>query len=123
MKSKDELIHEIGKLVVQDDRYGDHVWSAISIVGRVRDDAASITGYLYDGEEEWEGATPNSMEFPALLQELRRVMQADVGGDPWKSCLIQIKREDLSVGVKFEYENEDLWTNDLPTLHDRLRPS
>ena len=52
MKSKDELIHEIGKLVVQDDRYGDHVWSAISIVGRVRDDAASITGYLYDGEEE-----------------------------------------------------------------------
>ena len=77
---------------------------------------------MYGDNGDWEAEVPDSLEFKEKLQELRNTMQTDSGGEPWKTCLIQIKREDLSVNLKFDYVNENVWTENLPILHERLRP-
>lgn len=121
--NKDELIHEIGKMIVSDEEYSDDDWSAISVVGKFKGTSSRIQGYVYLEEGTWEAATPENLGFESLLQSLRDEMKKEAGGEHWKSCLIQIKRNDMSMNVKFDYESENTWTDDLSTLPDRLRPS
>ena len=119
---KDELVNTIGRLVVEDVNYSSRQWAAISIVGKFKGTGSRLQGYVYGDNGDWEAEVSDSLEFKEKLQELRNTMQTDSGGEPWKTCLIQIKREDLSVNLKFDYVNENVWTENLPILHERLRP-
>jgi len=120
---KDELINQIGALILRDDKYIESEWAALSIVGKLRGGAQRVEGYVYYEDGRSEPRVPENIEFDEKLRDLRDTMH-DVSGDMWKTCLIQIKKDDMSINVKFEYENEDKWAdNDLLSMPDRLRPN
>ena len=120
-----DLVHEVGRLIVQDERIGAHSWHALSLVV-VLDGPAAISGYVYD---EAGRATPELPDDNAIFDAFERLREAMRDEDPtkrgWGAALFQIKRPELKAHVEFEYDDPHRWDvtpANFTTKPDELRP-
>jgi hypothetical protein len=120
----DRLIEQIGGMIIADERYADRKWSAISVVAVLEDGASQVSGYSYDAQGRAEAGAPRNAELHDRFAELQAATQVE-GQSPWKTCLVQIRREELKTRVDFEYEDAGRWKVTPKTLNimpARLKP-
>ncbi len=103
-----DLIMEIGSLILQSDEYSNDHWEGISVVGDFSNGQQAMHGYVYFEDGDFEARTPS---FDALrkIRELRREMKKEKDKE-WHQCLIHITRPDYKINIKFEYENPHRWS-------------
>ena len=120
----DTLIEQIGGMIIADERYADRRWSAISVVAVMDGGASQVSGYSYDAEGKPEAGSPRNLELHDRFEELQAATKVD-GQTSWKTCLVQIKRDDLKTRVEFEYDDAARWKVTPKTLNimpARLKP-
>lgn len=123
----DELIVEIGKAIILDERYRDGDWSGIALVGNFADGRESMHGYVYRNDGSWSGCIPEDPDDDILdkMLDLKRSM-AEEKGTAWHQCLVQISRAKQDVNIKFEYDDPKRWSvtpANLEQMVDELRPA
>ena len=106
-EAADQLIHDIGSLIVTSEKYQDD-WESLSIVGSFRDGERSQYGYVYTSDGDWEGRT-GGIPTLKLMKRLNDEM-AEATGKRWYRCLVQIKRADMDMNIQFEYDDPDRWS-------------
>jgi len=125
MSAKDELIHELGALLVADDEVAATGWQHLALVGVVDAEQARMNGFCYDAAGADEPAAPRNFETLAVLRRLRDEMAKADGKAPWKSCLLRIARSTGKISVDFEYDNAARWAITKANLRqraDELKP-
>ena len=122
------LIFEIGEMILDDPEYAGDTWDALSIVTTLDDGTERMSGYVYDAEGGFEAAAPERFG-PILdkLIELRERME-ETGGGAFVQCLIQIKKPDYALTVKFEHDDPGRWSPgkvsmDMNQYAEALRPA
>ncbi|MEM9625300.1 MAG: hypothetical protein AAGA21_03640 [Pseudomonadota bacterium] len=123
----DELIVEIGRAVLLDERYRNEDWSGIALVGSFAHGRESMHGYVYRTDGSWTGCIPADPEDDILdkMLDLKRVM-AEEKGAVCHQCLVQVSRTKQDVNVKFEYDDPQRWSvtpANLEQMVETLRPS
>ncbi|MEM1431542.1 MAG: hypothetical protein AAGG09_18960 [Pseudomonadota bacterium] len=122
------LIFEIGEMIVEDPRYADDAWHSISLVATIGEDVEELTAFRFDEAGQSSPGTPR--RGGAILDkliELREQMQ-QTGGGAFVQCLIQIKKPDYDLTVKFEHDDPERWSPgsvsmDMSAFADALRPA
>ena len=116
MDRKDELIHEIGTLIISDKRYTDpepdrklRHWDALALVFNVEPRSGGGNGYVYDGDQ-WEARIPENTQ--PILEKLRELqaLTKTPDGKTWQQCLIHITRPDYKINIQFEYDDPRRWS-------------
>jgi hypothetical protein len=104
----DELIHEIGSLIVNSAAYANDQWQGIAAVGNFSHGEQSMTGYAYLDDGGFKPRTPG---FPTLrkVRELRQEMKKETNKE-WHQCLIHVTKPDFKINIKFEYNDPDRWS-------------
>ena len=104
----DDLILEIGSLVVNDRRYDDR-WKGLALVGNFSDGQERMNGYQYFADGEFEAGVPKGAgDIIDKLLELRREMKKDKN-EEWQQCLIHITKPDYKINIQFEYDDPNRW--------------
>ena len=103
----DQLIQEIGKIIVTSEKYQDE-WTSLAIVGNFKNGRRNQYGYVYTSDGDWEGRT-SGIPTLKLMKRLNEVM-AEATGKRWHRCLVQIKRADMDMNIQFEYDDPDRWS-------------
>lgn len=120
----DDLIHQIGDMLVGDERYVDRDWTAISVIAIV-DGATQVSGYSYDHDDQPIAGTPRNWDIHDRFLALQDATTVE-GKSAWKSCLFQIKRSDMKAMVDFEYDDAMRWKvtpANIKTKPIELRPA
>ena len=123
----DELIVEIGKAIVLDERYRNDDWSGIAVIGNFSGGRESMHGYVYRDDGTWSGCIPADPDDDILdkMLDLKRIMAVEKGAD-WHQCLVQISRAKQDVSIKFEYDDpqrRSVTPTNLDQMVEELRPS
>jgi hypothetical protein len=107
-KKCDELIHEIGSLIVNSEDYADDKWQGITVVGDFSHGQQSMNGYAYFDDGDFEAKIPG---FDALrkIRDLREEMKKE-NDEEWHQCLIHVTKPDFKINIKFEHEDPDRWS-------------
>jgi hypothetical protein len=89
--TKDELVQEIGVMLIQDRKISSRRWQHLLIVTQFMELSTKVNGFTY--ETASGGAVPTSPSnptIPAKFKELRDAMR-DPGKEPWRACLLRIE--------------------------------
>lgn len=120
-----DLVHEVGRLIVQDKQINSHPWQSLALV-IVLDGASSMSGYVYDAEGRSTPELPDNNEIFGACKRLRDAMQQDnPTKQPWKAALFQIRRPDMKATFQFEYDDPRRWKvtpRNFTTMPEELRP-
>lgn len=119
-----ELIHEIGSMIVQDRVLSDQPWDALSLVTVVEGTSVQVSAYRYDGAGKPTPRNPGDNRLFDKFEELRDAMR-EPGGREWKTALVQIKRPAMKITVDFEYDDPMRWKVtpfNVETKPEELRP-
>lgn len=125
MAAKDDLIHQLGSLLVGDEEVAAENWQHLALVGIVDTEQSRMNGFCYDAAGDYEPAAPRNFETLAVLRKLRDEMAKADGKAPWKTCLVRIARAGGKIGVDFEYDDPNRWIiskSNLRQRADELRP-
>ena len=106
--TRDELIVEIGRLIVADHKVSSQPWDQYALVVWHGDGVSKLNGFRYLGHGEGTPATPESFELEDRLDELREVTRLD-GQQPWLACVVQLDRATGKATVDFEYDDAARW--------------
>ena len=105
----DDLIMEIGSLVVNDRRY-DERWKGLALVGNFSNGQERMNGYQYFANGDFEPGIPKRAgDIIDKLLELRQEMKKEKD-EEWHQCLIQITRPDFKINIQFEYDDPARWS-------------
>lgn len=121
--NQDALVHEVGALIVQDDRVSAQPWDAYALVARFDDSRIQLNGFAYEGEES-RPATPRGTAVHHTLKALREATRQP-GREPWGACIVRIDRETKKIRIEFEYDDPSSWDVTPQTAKDiaqRARP-
>lgn len=123
--TQDELIHQLGALLLSDPEVTTGEWQHVALVGVIEASETHITGFCYGRDGQVDSAAPRLFETIDVLQELRRVMAANSSTAPWRACLIRLERATNTITVEFEYDDPSRWlitfANRTQRAHE-LRP-
>jgi hypothetical protein len=125
MSAKDDLIHQLGSLLVGDPEVAAENWQHLALVGIVDAEQSRLNGFCYDAAGDHEPAAPRNFETLAVLRKLRDEMAKADGKAPWKTCLVRIARTGGKIGVDFEYDDASRWViskSNLRQRADELKP-
>lgn len=102
----DELVQEVGGLLLDDPAFADHVWDGLAAVMSFGKARTSVYAYRFHGEAE-----PVFLEVEHELYDLLVKLREEMtkGRRPWQSCLIQITQPDLGIEIDFDYDDPDRW--------------
>ncbi len=114
-EAANELVDEIGQLILGDDALDDDDWVSISAVINL-DGQPDVRGFIYRTEGHATPSTPEKSELLSTAKELQKVMT--VGGVTWKAVLVQITLPEFEIKIAFEYESAAKW----PIEAEALRP-
>lgn len=127
MKSKkcDELILEIGSLIVNSPKYVGIQWQGIAVVGNFSNGRKNMTGYVYFDDGDFKGKTPGFDTMDKLL-ELREEMKKETNKE-WHQCLIHVTKPDFKINIQFEYDDPKRWSlkkvsRDMSDYAESLKP-
>lgn len=110
MKSKksDELVFEIGSLIVNSEEYANSNWQGIAIVGDFSYGQVAMEGYVYFYDGDFKTELPGS-DILRKLRELREEMKKEIN-KAWHQCLIHITKPDFKINIQFEYDDPKRWS-------------
>lgn len=110
MRSKkcDELILEIGSLIVKSKAYAKYEWQGIAAVGNFSHGQQRMNGYVYLDDGDFEAETPG-FETLRKVRELRQEMEKETN-KAWNQCLIHVTKPDFKINIQFEYDDPDRWS-------------
>ena len=120
---QDALVHEVGALIVRDERVAARPWDAYALVARVEANRIQLNGFAYEAGS-MRPATPRGPEMHHKLKALRDAMREDVG-QAWGACVVRIERETKKIRIEFEYDHPERWDVTPQTVADiaaRARP-
>lgn len=112
-ETANELIDEIGQIILGDDALDDDDWESISAVINL-DDKHEANGFIYRSEGAVTPSTPDKAELMSTAKELQKVMAVD--GVSWKAVLVQITLPEFEIKVAFDYDSAAKWPIDAETL-------
>jgi hypothetical protein len=119
--NKDELLFDLCKNLLADKEVvGKDDWSKVVIGGSVDGGSASLSGFCFDAQGDWEAAAPRNRDALALLRQLREAM-ADMSPDhkQWKACRIVIGANG-KFAADFDYNDAARWAIAPATHAERL---
>lgn len=122
--NRDELIVDIGRLIVADRKVSAQPWDGYALVAYYDGSVSKLNGFRYAGDEPGKPATPESFELEERLDELREATRVD-GKAPWRACVVRLTRDTGKATVDFEYEHPEHWHVTPATVADvaaRARP-
>lgn len=99
-------------------------WDTVSLVIEVEEEAVSNKGFAYLADAGIKPFSVRSRQFYDYCRELPAVMQV-VGEEPWKECLVQIRRADGEIKIDFNYDQAPRWAitpRTLVRMREELRP-
>jgi hypothetical protein len=114
-EAANELVDEIGQIMLGDDALDNDDWESISQVIQL-DGIHDTNGFIYHLEGNVSPSSPDKSEMLTTAKELQKVMTVD--GVTWKAVLVQITLPEFEVKVAFEYESATKW----PIQAEVLRP-
>ena len=117
----DELIHEIGQLIISDEVYVTSGWVGISLVIEISP-RRRMFGFAYYADN-WEGQTPDNFDVIDKAIELGDVTA--VNGTRFQRCLVQIKRPGPTIEFQFDFHGTADWVvtpGNLYEMVEKLRP-
>ena len=112
---RDALVTEIGSLLLSDAGLAEKGWDAIALVATLADGRRNLQGYRYFDGDDFAGWVPSSFEPLRRIRALHEAM-AKAEGEPWRQCLVQLRRDGPSIDIAFEYERADRWSLGEATL-------
>jgi len=112
-EAANELVDEIGQLILGDDALDDDDWVSISAVINL-DGQPDVNGFIYRTEGHATPSSPEKSEILSTAKELQKVMTVD--GVTWKAVLVQITLPEFEIKIAFEYESAAKWLIDAETL-------
>ncbi|WP_431688754.1 hypothetical protein [Hahella sp. NBU794] len=122
----DELVMEIGELILRCEDYQNDLWWGLSVVGDFAYGDTSMTGYIYYYKGGYEAALPESdtmRKIRALRAEMEKLEEKS-----WHQCLIHITRPHYKMNIQFEYNEPERWSLSNKSLGgigefaERLKP-
>jgi hypothetical protein len=119
-----DLIHEIGSMIVSDERYAGTAWESIALIITLDGSVQSKSGFFWqDGGK----ASPGYPRNPAMLDKFEELQAAtrNPGGREWKSALVQIKRDTMKITIDYEYDDVSRWKvtpMNIDQMREDLRP-
>lgn len=119
-----ELVHEIGSLIVRNDRYASRDWDGIAVTVIIEPGATQISGYSYVDGKDPEAGSPGLGVLADRFEELCAAMQ-NPDGSKWKTALVRIRRDTGKITIDYDYENPLRWKVtplNLGTLPEEMRP-
>lgn len=123
--NKDQLIHEIGAILVGDINSKSKDWAHAVLVVEIETDEPDMTGFVYDGTGKHTPYAPSDFNIVELTVKLRDAMAAADKKEPWKAALIRIDRAAGEIDAEFEYKKTDRWSITFKNSKQRaeeLRP-
>ncbi|WP_020410827.1 hypothetical protein [Hahella ganghwensis] len=120
-----ELIMEIGSIILRSEEYADDKWVGISVVGNFSHGQQRMNGYAYFEDGDYEARVPD-VDALRKLRQLREEMKKEKGQE-WHQCLVHVTRPDFKINIKFEYDDPDRWklkniSRDMKEYADSLKP-
>ena len=120
MATRDDLVHEIGAMLLQDPKISSRSWQHLVIVAQLRDLSTKVNGFAYQNTGEAVPTSPSNPKVPDKFRELRDAM-----GEQWKACLVRID-DTKKISIDFEYDHPEKWLISPATVKQMaeiLRPS
>ena len=106
---RDELVKEIGALLLSDPALAGERWDAIALVATFADGREDMHGYRYFDGSDFEAWIPQSFDPLDRLTELHGVMAAEEDA-AWRQCLVHLLADGPTIDIAFEYERGDRWS-------------
>jgi hypothetical protein len=107
----EQLVVEIGTLIVNDTKYAMDTWGAVALVGDLSRSKTAMKGYVYYPDGKFRARTPSGetlQKIHKLLEEMKKVKIND--NREWYQYLIHITKPDFKINIDFEYEDQDRWS-------------
>jgi hypothetical protein len=123
--NKDNLVHEIGMMLMSDPDISSSVWRHLVMVAQVMQTSTKVNGFTYDETGEATPASPDNFAVFDKFKDLREAMR-EPGRDPWKAALVRIDRASLKISIDFEYDRPEKWLISPATVKkmaEVLRPA
>lgn len=111
----DELINEIGTLIVSDLPTEGMDWDKRALVVRIGEGSKGVYEFYYDESGDGEPASIDNFEIVEKAAELREAMHESRAAY-WYRCLIQIVRATNRIVFTFEYDDPERWHITAKTL-------
>jgi len=112
-EAANELVDEIGQIMLGDDALDNDDWQSLSLVVQL-DDTPVINGFIYALDGTPSSSTLDKAEMLKTATELQKVMTVD--GVSWKALMVQITLPEFEIKVAFEYETAAKWPIDAEAL-------
>lgn len=122
--TKDELIVEIGRLIVADGKATAQPWDRYALIAYYDGSVSKLNGFGYSGDRRGRPATPETFDLEDRLDELREATRVDCQA-PWQVCVFRLNRETGKATADFVYEDPERWHVTPATaseIAERARP-
>jgi hypothetical protein len=123
--NKDELVQEIGALLLQDREISSRPWRDLVIVAQIMPNATKVNGFAYQDTGKAVPTGPDNFKILEKFEELREAMRESIR-EPWKACLVPINGPSGQMSIDFEYDCPEKWLINpatVKTMAETLRPS
>ncbi|MCL1635517.1 hypothetical protein M2650_12880 [Luteimonas sp. SX5] len=123
--TQDELIVEIGRLIVADGKATAQPWDRYALIAYYDGSVSKLNGFGYMGDGRGRPATPETFDLEDRLDELREATRVE-GKAPWLVCVFRLNRQTGKATVDFEYEHPERWHVTPATaseIAERARPA
>lgn len=124
---KDELVEEIGSLLLNDpELLSDQVerWRHLVIVAQLRELSTKVNGFAYLESGEAVPVAPGNTAFLKKFEYLRKVM-SEAEKNSWRACLVRMDRSSGKISIDFEYDHPEKWLivpSTVKRMAETLRP-
>jgi len=125
MSKKDDLLHEIGSLVIRDKEIMSRPWEHLVLVAQVSNNSTQVNGFAYQSGGKAVPTGPDNFEIVDKFEELRTAMGAD-DIELWNACLFRLDRDSHKLSIDFEYEQPEKWLitpSTVKEMAEKLRPA
>ncbi|MFD4434230.1 hypothetical protein, partial [Nocardia sp. NPDC058497] len=89
----------VAESIMENKKYQDE-WASSTLVTSFAGGTRSIFGYTYFEDGSWTARTPDGFSVMRNITALRKAMSEE-GKPDWKSCLVQLKKTDMSIKDDF----------------------
>ncbi|MEJ2612733.1 MAG: hypothetical protein P8179_22410 [Candidatus Thiodiazotropha sp.] len=110
-----DMIMEIGSMILSDTNYADHDWQALALVGNLSHGQRRINGYQYFRDGSFVAEIPEC-DVTYQLKQLREAIKSE-NGKEWHQCLIHIIKPEMKINIQFDYDDPKRWSpKDIKSL-------
>jgi len=121
----DDLVQELGSLLMEDGDLLANPWEHLVIVAQFRPLSIKVNGFAYLANGKAIPTSPSGVAVTKKFQELREATK-EPAKDVWQAAMVKIEKSSGSLSIDFEYDNPDKWLISPATVKrmaEALRPT